>query len=148
MSEIPKHEGTMTESQLMADQIMAELMKELPPDEMLTEPLSPKERSAFSDQKIKLLDLVNNILVIEKGFAAEHTLEEISSVTGISKERVRQVEQGSIHSLHRNPVVQEDMKNLKEEYRGHLRKKNRTGEVHYMPDASGHDPKDRKKGTY
>ena len=145
MSNIPKHEGTMTQSQLMADQIMAELMKELPPDDMLTEPMSPTDRHAYSDQKIKLLDLVNNILVIEKGYAAEHTLEEISSVTGISKERVRQVEQGSIHSLHRNPTVQEDMTCLKKEYRGHIKRKQRTGEVHYLPN---NHPTDGKKGTY
>ena len=129
----------------MADQIMAELMKELPPDDMLTEPMSPTDRHAYSDQKIKLLDLVNNILVIEKGYAAEHTLEEISSVTGISKERVRQVEQGSIHSLHRNPTVQEDMTCLKKEYRGHIKRKQRTGEVHYLPN---NHPTDGKKGTY
>jgi hypothetical protein len=145
MTETPKHEGTMTQSQLMADQIMAELMKELPPDDMLTEPMSPTDRKAYSDQKIKLLDLVNNILVIEKGYAAEHTLEEISSVTGISKERVRQVEQGSIHSLHRNPTVQEDMTCLKKEYRGHIKRKQRTGEVHYLPN---NHPTDGKKGTY
>ena len=130
----------MTQSQLLADQIMAELMKVPPTDEMLIaaggEPMEQAERRAYSDEKMKLLECIQNILRIEKGHGAEHTLEEIAGCTSLSKERVRQVKQDALNHFHRNPDRGKDMEVLKDMFDDRIERQSQEHEVFYGTGSS------------
>jgi len=127
MNHEPKDEGSMTKHQL-ADLIMGELSRRPPTNKELTEagfdmdeliaegfePLSAADRREYTDAKMTMLKEANNMLAIVKGHAAAHTLDEIASVTNITSEGVRQVEQRVINNFHRDPKFSEDMKILKD----------------------------------
>jgi len=103
----------------LADTMMEAARKDsyfdqLPPDSELKKGgLTRKERIEWTDCKIRLLVLSNAVRFVETGEAKKHTHNEISKVSGISKERSRQIEQEAILKLFRKN--QKDLEELREE---------------------------------
>ena len=152
MSEQLNYETNPTEGQLMALELWELMQKELPQTmvkglglsekEWFKAELSPKEMAKFRDAKANAERLLQQVAAIESGHewgspdgSPMHTLEEISSHTGMSKERVRQVEQEALHKLFRGQK-REILDQLHDEMKDKLR--NAPGETHsFGPDADG-----------
>lgn len=152
MNEQSNYETNPTEGQLMALEIWEEMQKELPQmmvkslglshKEWFKADLSPKDMKDYRDAKADAERLLQQVAAIESGQPWEspngspmHTLEQISSHTGMSKERIRQIEQEALFKLFRGEK-REVLDQLKDAMNDRLR--NAPGETHsFGPDADG-----------
>jgi len=83
-------------------QIQTQLRKSLPPDEDLKSPMRMKDRGEWADAMIDLLFLMDNIIFLECGYTLQHRLRELGEQSGLTSERMRQVEEKSIRKICQN----------------------------------------------
>lgn len=94
-------------AQNLLNQIETQLAKSLPSDEDLKSPLRMKDRSEWADAMIELMFLMDNIIYLECGYTLEHRLTELGDQSGLTSERMRQVEKKSIRKICQNNSKEE-----------------------------------------
>jgi DNA-directed RNA polymerase sigma subunit (sigma70/sigma32) len=90
------------EAQELLNQIETQLAKSLPSDEDLKSPLRKKDRGEWADAMLNLMFLMDNIIFLECGYTLEHRLRELGEQSGLTSERMRQVEEKSIRKICQN----------------------------------------------
>ncbi len=90
------------QAQKLLDQIEVQLAKSLPSDEDLKSPLRKKDRGEWADAMLDLMFLMDNIIFLECGYTLEHRLRELGEQSGLTSERMRQVEEKSIRKICQN----------------------------------------------
>lgn len=103
-------------AEALVSAIMDELRVELPDKKELKSPLPRKYYTDFVNNKIKLLMMLDNLVVIQGGEAHGHKQEEIARWVSITSETIRQCEQKALKFLRwkKNHQLSELMDELKE----------------------------------
>ena len=96
----------------LIQEIEIQLKKSLPADKDLKSPLRKKDRGEWADAMINLLFLMDNIIFLECGYTLQHKLLELGDQSGLTSERMRQVEEKSIRKICQNNS-KEELEDLK-----------------------------------
>ena len=157
MSKTNDYEKNLTQAQLMAMEMEEMLEKKLPQemvkaigldeDEWFVSQLGPKDLQEYRDAKVDMLRQQQQVAAIANSIEAyqgtlQYTLEEIAGKTGMSKERVRQVEQDAKRKLINTGDLAESM----DDVRG--REREAPGEIYNGMGRDGARSSSNPKGTY
>jgi len=157
MSKTNDYEKNLTQAQLMAMEMEEMLEKKLPQemvkaigldeDEWFASQLGPKDLQEYRDAKVDMLRQQQQVAAIANSIEAhegalQFTLEEIASKTGMSKERVRQVEQDAKRKMINIGDLGESM----DDARG--REREAPGEIYNGMSRDGARSNSNPKGTY